>query len=286
MNRGNSISSYCLCVFFICVLQPQEPYIFGQRAQAAMRSVLNFRYSLLPFLYTLFHHALACADTVARPLFMEHLSSPLFHMLFCRWIYQVKCLNFYNIIFIIIPSPQGFPPTHPVRPAVPLGEFASDLATSSSKGVVELTAYLPPGTWYILHNVSLNWKRLVKCCLRLSVVIHHQSVPLVVYVMLFGVSLFYSKGSVPAPAGPFGHHHRSCEGGAHCSTAGGCLLWRNRRWLSLSFFWAWRFLWTKFGLWIISKIFNDVKSPQCIIDTGERNCILCFCWAELLLRLV
>ncbi|KAJ8345396.1 hypothetical protein SKAU_G00295890 [Synaphobranchus kaupii] len=36
------------------ILAPQEPYVFGQRAQAAMRGALTFRYSLLPLLYTLF----------------------------------------------------------------------------------------------------------------------------------------------------------------------------------------------------------------------------------------
>lgn len=59
------------------ILQPQEPYIFGQKAQAAMKSVLNLRYSLLPFLYTLFHHAHTSAETVARPLFMEYVPLPL-----------------------------------------------------------------------------------------------------------------------------------------------------------------------------------------------------------------
>lgn len=61
------ISSLCASV-----LQPQEPYIFSQKAQAAMKSVLQLRYSLLPFLYTLFHHAHTSAETVARPLFMEY----------------------------------------------------------------------------------------------------------------------------------------------------------------------------------------------------------------------
>lgn len=50
--------------------------MFGQKAQAAMRSALNLRYSLLPFLYTLFHHAHTSAETVARPLFMECVASP------------------------------------------------------------------------------------------------------------------------------------------------------------------------------------------------------------------
>lgn len=66
---------FSLCV---SVLQPQEPYVFGPKAQAAMRSVLNLRYSLLPFLYTLFHHAHTSAETVARPLFLEYVPSPLY----------------------------------------------------------------------------------------------------------------------------------------------------------------------------------------------------------------
>uniref|UniRef100_A0A4W5R3K0 Lysosomal alpha-glucosidase n=1 Tax=Hucho hucho TaxID=62062 RepID=A0A4W5R3K0_9TELE len=36
-----------------------EPYVFGQEAQAAMRSAVTLRYSLLPFLYPLFYHLAA-----------------------------------------------------------------------------------------------------------------------------------------------------------------------------------------------------------------------------------
>lgn len=52
-------------------LQPQEPYAFSPAAQAAMRNALRLRYSLLPFLYTLFHRAHSAGETVARPLFLE-----------------------------------------------------------------------------------------------------------------------------------------------------------------------------------------------------------------------
>ncbi|XP_069511341.1 lysosomal alpha-glucosidase [Ambystoma mexicanum] len=51
--------------------QPQEPYVFSPRAQKAMRSALLLRYSLLPYLYTLFHLAHSTGETVARPLFLE-----------------------------------------------------------------------------------------------------------------------------------------------------------------------------------------------------------------------
>uniref|UniRef100_A0A673MD89 Glucosidase, alpha n=1 Tax=Sinocyclocheilus rhinocerous TaxID=307959 RepID=A0A673MD89_9TELE len=55
---------------------PQEPYVFSQQAQGAMRTAITLRYSLLPFLYTLFHHAHTSGSTVARPLFLEFPTDP------------------------------------------------------------------------------------------------------------------------------------------------------------------------------------------------------------------
>ncbi|XP_010006966.1 PREDICTED: lysosomal alpha-glucosidase [Chaetura pelagica] len=55
---------------------PQEPYAFSPAAQAAMRDALRLRYSLLPFLYTLFHRAHSAGETVARPLFLEFPKDP------------------------------------------------------------------------------------------------------------------------------------------------------------------------------------------------------------------
>ncbi|NWU89928.1 LYAG glucosidase, partial [Upupa epops] len=57
-------------------LQPQEPFAFSPAAQATMRSSLRLRYSLLPFLYTLFHRAHSAGETVARPLFLEFPGDP------------------------------------------------------------------------------------------------------------------------------------------------------------------------------------------------------------------
>ncbi|XP_074967754.1 lysosomal alpha-glucosidase isoform X1 [Phalacrocorax aristotelis] len=56
--------------------RPQEPYAFSPAAQAAMRNALRLRYSLLPFLYTLFHQAHSAGETVARPLFLEFPKDP------------------------------------------------------------------------------------------------------------------------------------------------------------------------------------------------------------------
>ncbi|KAM6905326.1 lysosomal alpha-glucosidase [Xenentodon cancila] len=97
---------------------PQEPYVFGQKAQAAMRSALNLRYSLLPFLYTLFYHAHTSAHTVARPLFMEFPTDPSCQMIDKQFLWGSSLL---------------------ISPVL-------------ERGAVELNAYLPNGTWYHLHD--------------------------------------------------------------------------------------------------------------------------------------
>ncbi|XP_022608272.1 lysosomal alpha-glucosidase [Seriola dumerili] len=97
---------------------PQEPYVFGQKARAAMRSALNLRYSLLPFLYTLFHRAHTSAETVARPLFMEFPTDPNCQTIDRQFLWGSSLL---------------------ISPVL-------------EQGSVELAAYLPPGTWYSLHN--------------------------------------------------------------------------------------------------------------------------------------
>ncbi|KAM3922289.1 lysosomal alpha-glucosidase-like [Leptodactylus fuscus] len=56
--------------------QSQEPYVFSKDSQVAIRNALNIRYSLLPYLYTLFHKAHSLGETVARALFLEFPTDP------------------------------------------------------------------------------------------------------------------------------------------------------------------------------------------------------------------
>lgn len=51
--------------------KPQDPAVFSDAMKNSTRTALSVRYSLLPYLYTLFHKSNAMGETVARPLFFE-----------------------------------------------------------------------------------------------------------------------------------------------------------------------------------------------------------------------
>ncbi|XP_030064468.1 lysosomal alpha-glucosidase [Microcaecilia unicolor] len=94
--------------------QSQEPYVFSEVAQQAIRKALNLRYSLLPYLYTLFHKAHTAGETVARPLFLEFPSDPN------TWTVDRQLM--WGEALLITPVLE--------------------------KGRTEVTGYFPPGTWY------------------------------------------------------------------------------------------------------------------------------------------
>ncbi|KAL4657912.1 lysosomal alpha-glucosidase [Arapaima gigas] len=97
---------------------PQEPFVFSPQAQDAMRAAITLRYSLLPLLYTLFHHAHVSGSTVARPLFLEFPSDPNCQTIDRQFLWGNSLL---------------------ISPVLERGE-------------TELATYLPPGIWYSLHN--------------------------------------------------------------------------------------------------------------------------------------
>jgi alpha-glucosidase (family GH31 glycosyl hydrolase) len=59
-------------------LQDQDPGAFNKRTQSIMKNVLEVRYTLLPFLYTLLVKSHLSGVPAARPLFF-------------RYYFQTKC---------------------------------------------------------------------------------------------------------------------------------------------------------------------------------------------------
>lgn len=54
----------------------QDPAVFSEAAQAVMRKALQVRYTLMPYLYTLFYEAHNNGTPVVRPLFFEFPHEP------------------------------------------------------------------------------------------------------------------------------------------------------------------------------------------------------------------
>jgi len=57
-----------------CDLQAQDPTVWSNQTIEVIRDALYLRYSLLPYLYTLFYLAHTNGETVARPLFMQYVT--------------------------------------------------------------------------------------------------------------------------------------------------------------------------------------------------------------------
>ena len=55
----------------VYVYQAQDPTVWSEAAMDAIRDALLLRYTLLPYLYTLFYFAHVKGSTVARPLLFE-----------------------------------------------------------------------------------------------------------------------------------------------------------------------------------------------------------------------
>lgn len=146
----------------LCVSQPQEPYVFGQEAQAAMRNAMMLRYSLLPFLYTLFHHAHTSASTVARPLFMEYGAQFLHKRLVVKSALLFTQDELFASMLVLLTTNLLLLPRFPSDPnSVTIDRqflWGSSLLVSPvlEPGVVDLAAYLPPAMWYSLNNVNPN----------------------------------------------------------------------------------------------------------------------------------
>ncbi|XP_076839543.1 lysosomal alpha-glucosidase [Brachyhypopomus gauderio] len=98
--------------------QAQDPTVFSPAARAAMKEALLLRYSLFPFLYTLFHHAHLSGHTVARPLFFEYPSDNKTHSIDKQFLWGKSLL---------------------VTPVL-------------EPGVDYVVGYLPKGVWYDFYT--------------------------------------------------------------------------------------------------------------------------------------
>ncbi|NXA75611.1 LYAG glucosidase, partial [Thryothorus ludovicianus] len=98
----------------------QDPAAFSPAARTAMKDVLLTRYSLLPFLYTLFYRAHLQGDTVARPLFFE------FPWDEATWELDRQFLWGQSLLVTPVLEP----------------------------GVDSVTGYVPQGTWYDFYTGS------------------------------------------------------------------------------------------------------------------------------------
>uniref|UniRef100_A0A8C3M4N7 Uncharacterized protein n=1 Tax=Geospiza parvula TaxID=87175 RepID=A0A8C3M4N7_GEOPR len=98
----------------------QDPTVFSPAARTAMKDVLLTRYSLLPFLYTLFHRAHLQGDTVARPLFFEFPQDE------ATWELDRQFLWGQSLLVTPVLEP----------------------------GVDSVTGYVPQGTWYDFYTGS------------------------------------------------------------------------------------------------------------------------------------
>ncbi|XP_062930555.1 lysosomal alpha-glucosidase-like [Mobula hypostoma] len=98
----------------------QEPYVFSESAQSAMRKALFTRYMLLPFLYTLFHKAHTAGEMVVRPLSFEFSEDPN------TWSIDRQFMLGEALLISPVLEPE----------------------------TVEVSAYFPSTTWYNLYNGS------------------------------------------------------------------------------------------------------------------------------------
>ncbi len=96
----------------------QEPWAFGPEVEAISRAVIQERYRLLPYLYSLLHQAHECGAPLLRPLVWEFQSDPA---------------------------------TYTLDDQAMLGPFLL-LAPVMSEGAAERSIYLPAGRWFELHS--------------------------------------------------------------------------------------------------------------------------------------
>jgi len=92
----------------------QDPAFMGPTVTAAAKNALEWKYSLLPYLYTLFYKANTTGEAVLRPLFFEFAKDAKS--------YEIETQFMWGSGLMIVPTVE--------------------------QKATKVNAYLPPGVWY------------------------------------------------------------------------------------------------------------------------------------------
>lgn len=162
MNSGNSTSSHCLCVFVsLCPSASGALCIWAEGSGShAERSEPSLLPSPVP-LHTLSsctHLCWHCSQASLHGVCVFFLSFLLSLILSCSLLSHINKYNEGYIGVSCVFVPFRFPSDPNCQTIDQQFLWGNSLLISPvlEQGAVELAAYLPPGTWYSLHNVSLS----------------------------------------------------------------------------------------------------------------------------------
>ena len=116
------------------ISEDQDPAAFSLFAQEAMKKTLKIRYTLLPYLYTLFFKSNAYGETVVRALFFEFTSDLSTH--------------FVDKQFMFGPAFLISPVLEQVTWSFILKQELELKLSRKLKGATFVNAYFPNETWY------------------------------------------------------------------------------------------------------------------------------------------
>jgi alpha-glucosidase len=153
---------------------PHFPFLFGQEAADAMRKALDLRYQLIPFLYSLGHHAFTDGLPIIRPLFMEFPSDAKAWEITDQWLLGSGLMA----APILTPSSESIP---------------------SGSTTTRRTVYFPEGVWYVFNSTT-------------AYTAGAEGLSIEIEVPFDGIPLFVRAGTI-LPLAPAGIQHTGQLGG-------------------------------------------------------------------------
>lgn len=116
----------------------QEPWSFGENVEDISRKFLNFRYELLPYLYTLFYESSKSGEPIWRPLFYEFQDDPKCY----DWGYQQQFMLGRDIL---------------VAPVTRVGQYTKKVYLPEGRWLDWNTEKVYEGPQEIIVDAHLDW---------------------------------------------------------------------------------------------------------------------------------